>query len=88
MDLHKDYNELPFEVGHDLFPNFRLAAAVIDGRAPAVPAKEFTVERELKVVVKPLKEAFLPGEEGKVEISVTDQIGQPVGGGTESRAGQ
>ncbi len=78
LDLRKDYNDIDFKVGHELFPNFRLAAAVIDGRELRSATKEFSVERELKVVVKPLKEAFLPGEEGKVEISVTDQIGQPV----------
>lgn len=78
VDLHKDYNDLPFAVGHDLFPNFRLAVAVIDGRELRSADKEFTVERELKVVIKPVKDAFLPGEEGKVEISVTDQIGKPV----------
>ncbi len=78
VELHKDYNDLPFMVGHDLFPNFRLAAAVIDGRDLRSASKEFTVERQLKVVVKPLKKSFLPGEDGQVEISVTDQIGKPV----------
>jgi tetratricopeptide (TPR) repeat protein len=78
VDLRKDYNDIAFQVGHDLFPNFRLAVAVIDGRDLRTAAKEFTVERELKVVVKPLKERFFPGEEGKVEITVTDQTGKPV----------
>ena len=78
VDLHKDYNEVAFPVGHDLFPNFRLAAAVIDGSELRSTAKEFTVERELKVVVKPLKDRYLPGEEGKVEITVNDQTGKPV----------
>jgi tetratricopeptide (TPR) repeat protein len=78
VDLHKDYNEIPFPVGHDLFPNFRLAVAAIDGRDLRSAHKEFTVERELKVTLKPAKEAFLPGEEGKVEITVTDQTGKPV----------
>ncbi|MCX6866177.1 MAG: MG2 domain-containing protein, partial [Verrucomicrobia bacterium] len=78
VDLHKDYNDIAFKVGHDLFPNFRLAVAAIDGRDLRATSKEFTVERELKVAVKPIKDAFLPGEDGKVEISVTDQIGQAV----------
>jgi uncharacterized protein YfaS (alpha-2-macroglobulin family)/TolA-binding protein len=78
VDLKKNHNELPFSVGHDLFPNFRLAAAVIDGRDLRVASKEFSVERELKVTLKPVKDAFLPGEEGKFEISVTDQVGKPV----------
>jgi len=78
VDLHKDYNEVAFEVGHDLFPNFRLAVAAIDGRELRTTSKEFSVERELKVVLKPLKETFLPGEDATVEISATDQLGQPV----------
>ncbi len=78
LDLHKDYNDIALTVGHDLFPNFRLAAAAIDGRDLRSTTKEFTVERELKVTLKPVKEAFLPGEEGKVEITVTDQTGKPV----------
>ena len=78
VDLHKDYNDIAFPVGHDLFPNFRLAAAVIDGRELRSTFKEFNIERELKVAIKPVKEAFLPGEDGKVEITVTDQTGKPV----------
>ena len=78
VELHKDYNDLAFKVGHDLFLNFRLAVAAIDGRDLRASSKEFTVERALKVAVKPLKEAFLPGEDGQIEITVTDQTGQPV----------
>ncbi len=78
VELKKGHNPLPFDVGHDLFPNFRLAAAAIDGRDLRTASKEFSVERELKVTLKPLKDAFLPGEEGQVEIAVTDQVGKPV----------
>ena len=78
VELKKDYNEIPVQVGHDLFPNFRLAVAAMDGRDLRSATKDFTVERELKVTVKPLQDAFLPGEEAKVEIAVTDQTGQPI----------
>jgi hypothetical protein len=78
IELKKDYNEIPVQVGNDLFPNFRLAVAAIDRRDLRSAVKDFTVERELKVTVKPLKDAFLPGEAGKVEITVTDQTGRPV----------
>jgi tetratricopeptide (TPR) repeat protein len=78
LELKKDYNDIAVQVGHELFPNFRLAVAAMDGRDLRSANKDFTVERELKVAVKPLKEAFLPGEEGKVEITVTDQTGKPV----------
>jgi uncharacterized protein YfaS (alpha-2-macroglobulin family)/TolA-binding protein len=78
LELKKDYNEIPVKVGHELFPNFRLSAAAMDGRELRNANKDFTVERELKVALKPIKEAFLPGESGQVEITVTDQSGQPV----------
>ncbi|MFA7237187.1 MAG: MG2 domain-containing protein [Phycisphaeraceae bacterium] len=41
----------------------------------AVP---FTVERRLNVAVKPLNDIYQPGEKGKVELTVTDQLGRPV----------
>jgi len=78
IELRRDDNDIAVAVGHDLFPNFRLAVAAMDGRELRSAAKDFTVERELKVAVTPLKEAFAPGEEGKVEITVTDQTGMPV----------
>jgi alpha-2-macroglobulin len=78
VELRRDANELEFPVGHELFPNFRLAAAALDGRTLQEAAKEFTVERELKVALKPLQEAFPPGGEGRFEIAVTDQTGAPV----------
>lgn len=78
IELKKEYTEIPVQVGHELFPNFRLAVVAMDGRELRNASKDFSVERELKVVVKPLKESFLPGEEGKVEITVTDQTGKPV----------
>ena len=78
IELKKDSNWIAVKVGHELFPNFRLAVAAMDGRDLREAAKDFSVERELKVVVKPLKESFLPGEAGQVELTVTDQTGQPV----------
>ena len=88
VDLRKDYNDIAFQVGHDLFPNFRLAAAVIDGRDLRSAAKEFTVERELKVVVKPLKDAVLPrrGRQGGNHRHRPDRPTR--GGRTEPRPGQ
>jgi TolA-binding protein len=78
IELKKDYNEIPVQVGHDLFPNFRLAVAAMNGRELRSANKDFTVERDLKVTLKPVKETFLPGEAGRVEIAVTDQTGKPV----------
>ncbi len=78
IELKKDDNEISIKVGHDLFPNFRLAVSAMDGRDLRNATKDFDVERELKVSVKPLKETFAPGEEAKVQLTVTDQTGQPV----------
>ena len=78
VELHRGPNDLRITVGHDLFPNFRLAAAVIDGRDLRSASKDFVVERELKVAIEPAKKAFLPGEEAAVTITVTDQTGKPV----------
>ncbi len=78
VELHRGSNDLKITVGHELFPNFRLAAAVIDGRDLRSASKDFIVERELKVAIEPAKKAFLPGEEAAVKITVTDQTGKPV----------
>ncbi|MEY4386506.1 MAG: hypothetical protein RLY20_1789, partial [Verrucomicrobiota bacterium] len=80
IELKKDYNEIPVAVGNELFPNFRLAVAALDGRDLRTVNKDFAVERELKVAVTPKKAAFLPGESAQVEITVTDQTGKPVAG--------
>jgi len=80
IKIAKGYNPVRFAVSHEHFPNFRLAVAAIDGRVLRVAAKPFTVERQLNVTVKPLKDAYRPGEPGKVELTVTDQLGKPVRG--------
>ena len=76
--INKGFNNIRFEVGHDLFPNMRIAAAAIDERTLRTAAKGFTVERELRVQVRPRKDAYAPGEKGKVDLVVTDQLGRPV----------
>ncbi|MFH0880486.1 MAG: alpha-2-macroglobulin family protein, partial [Lentisphaerota bacterium] len=78
LELREGYNALSLKVDHDLFPNFRLAVALIDGRKLRTAAREFTVERELKVNIQPIKETLSPGEEGVVELTVTDQSGKSV----------
>ncbi|MCF7854144.1 MAG: tetratricopeptide repeat protein [Candidatus Pacebacteria bacterium] len=72
------YNVLDFAVGHDLFPNFRIAVAAMAGQDLRTAHKEFTVERQLNVTVKPVREAYEPGADGQVELIVTDQLGNPV----------
>jgi len=83
--------DLPVEHGH--FPNFAVTVSVMEdsrGRHrntadTAVPpgklhtaAREFTVERQLSITLKPDKETYRPRDEMTVEIAVTDQQGKPV----------
>ncbi|MHB1155680.1 MAG: MG2 domain-containing protein [Phycisphaerales bacterium] len=88
IPLADGYNDLPLKIDHAHYPNFRLTVAVMrrghfsgpdQGRGElheaAVP---FTVERQLNVTVKPLNDIYQPGEKGKVELTVTDQLGKPV----------
>ncbi len=76
--VREGYIDIGFAVTHEHFPNFRVAVALIDGSKLRTATKDFTVERELKVAVRPLKDAYLPGSEGQVELTVTDQLGKPV----------
>ncbi|MBC8230938.1 hypothetical protein H8E77_15410, partial [bacterium] len=55
--------------------NFYLAVAVMEGRKLRTAGKEFTVERQLIVSIKPAKETYLPGEEAEIEIFATDAPG-------------
>jgi tetratricopeptide (TPR) repeat protein len=76
--LQKGYNKLEFGVGHEHFPNFRLAVALMDKQELRTASKDFKVERELKVTVKPVKDVVLPGQDAQIELTVTDQLGKPV----------
>ena len=78
MPVRKGFNSLALDVGHEHFPNFRVAITLMDGRELRQASKPFTVERELKVAVEPLKDRYLPGAKGKVRLHVTDQLGKPV----------
>ncbi len=78
LKLKKDYNDVDLNINHEHFPNFTISAAAMDSKYLRYAAKSFTVQRELKVTVKPAKEVYAPGEDAKVEITVTDQLGKPV----------
>ena len=78
VPLKKGWNELEFTVGHEHFPNFHLAVAAIDGQKLRQAGKDFTVERQLLVSIKPRKRFYPPGEEAEIEINATDQLGKPV----------
>ncbi len=78
LKLKKDNNDVELSVGHEHFPSFTVTAAAMDSKYLRYAARSFTVQRELKLAVKPAKDVYAPGEEAKVEIVVTDQLGKPV----------
>ena len=78
IPLKKGYNQIDTLVEHSHFPNFRVSVSLIDGDQLRAATKRFNVRRELKITIKPAKEAFAPGEKGSVELIVTDQLGNPV----------
>ena len=80
LPIKKGYNPIDLRVEHKHFPNFSVAVAAIDGRTLRTVARGFRVQRELKVTVKDVKDVYAPGAKGKVEITVTDQLGKPVQG--------
>jgi len=78
LQLKENWNDVEFAVAHEHFPNFYMAVAVMEEQKLRTAGKEFTVERELVVSIKPAKEYHLPGEEAEVEILATDALGKPV----------
>jgi hypothetical protein len=81
--LNKGWNDVDFTVGNEHFPNFRIAISAMSVEdkniAPKLVTaeKDFTVERQLAISFK-LKEFYSPGEEGEIEVTATDQLGNPV----------
>ncbi len=78
--IKKGYNAIGLTVGHEHFPNFRVAVSVMDDRTLRSAAKSFRVQRQLHVTVKPVKDTYAPGQKAKVQLIVTDQLGKPVVG--------
>ena len=80
ITLNKGFNgnDINLDIAHDHFPNFRVNVAALDGKHVRTVAKDFTVERQLRVTIKPLKDSYKPGAKGKIELTVTDQLDKPV----------
>ncbi|UCG15334.1 MAG: tetratricopeptide repeat protein [Phycisphaerales bacterium] len=79
--------QIPVENAH--FPNFAVGVAVMEPGATDVShatrrgrlhsaTREFTVERQLTITLKPDKETYHPREELTLDVTVTDQQGNPV----------
>jgi len=78
VSLKKGANPVELDIAHAHYPNFSVAVAAMDKRDLRLANKPFKVERQLNITLKPVKETYAPGEEGKVEVTVTDQLGRPV----------
>ncbi|MBL4849858.1 MAG: tetratricopeptide repeat protein, partial [Planctomycetes bacterium] len=78
LNLKAGFTDVETGVDHLHFPNFRLAVTALEEQVLHTAHKDFRVERELKVQVKPSKARQAPGSKSTVEILVTDQLGRPV----------
>ncbi|MAG92463.1 MAG: hypothetical protein CMJ48_01750, partial [Planctomycetaceae bacterium] len=78
VELKTGANPLQIPLDSQLAPNFRLAVAVMEGDRFHQAGTELRVARRLKVALKPAKTELGPGDELKVEITVTDLQGKPV----------
>ncbi|MFH1749143.1 MAG: MG2 domain-containing protein, partial [Planctomycetota bacterium] len=84
VKLNAGHNPLDIVVDHPHFPNFAVSVTVMEPGAALKPGRlhaatrEFTVERQLNIALKPNKETYSPREELTLEIAVTDQQDHPV----------
>jgi len=78
IQLKTGANPLEIPLESQLAPNFRLSVAVMQGDRFHQANSEFRIARQLKIVLKPNKTTLGPGEELKVDITVTDPQGKPV----------
>jgi len=72
------HNAVDIPVDHAHFPNFELSAAVMTTGKLYRARRDFTVERQLTVAIKPSKETYRPREDMRVDIEVTDHLGKPI----------
>ncbi|MBT6483831.1 MAG: tetratricopeptide repeat protein, partial [Planctomycetaceae bacterium] len=78
VQLKTGANPLEIPLESQLAPNFRLSVAVMQGDRFHQANSEFRIERQLNIALKPNKTTLGPGEELKVDITVTDPQGKPV----------
>ncbi|MCB9853292.1 MAG: outer membrane protein assembly factor BamD [Phycisphaerales bacterium] len=76
--LDKGHNVIDLPIEHAHFPNFRVAAGVMDTRNFYDASRDFTVERQLNVTLTPNRTTYRPRDDMSVDIAVTDHQGKPV----------
>ena len=78
LTLRPGFTPLVTAIDHLHFPNFRLSLTALSGQRLHTAHKDFRVERELKVTLKPRAQRLEPGASNEIEVEVTDQLGRPV----------
>lgn len=76
--LDAGHNSIEIPIEHAHFPNFRVAAGVMDTRKFYDTSRDFTVERQLNVTLTPNQTTYRPRDEMSVDVAVTDHQGKPV----------
>ncbi len=78
VELKTGANPLDLPLGAELAPNFELAVAVMEQNRFHEARSPFRVVRKLSVALKPSATTLKPGDELKVDVTVTDPQGKPV----------
>ena len=91
IQLQSGANSITFHSTSDYFPNFFLTVSAIEGSQLRTTKKEFSVQKNLHIRIKPKNEhkkniddqendfgVYQPSQSSKFEILTTDQLGQPV----------
>lgn len=71
-------NAIEFPVTGAHFPNVTVSAALMQPGKFFEAQAEFDVARELVVKIVPEQDVYAPGEEARVTLEVTDQLGRPI----------
>ncbi len=91
VQLKPGENSITFRSESEYFPNFFLTVSAIEGRHLRTTKKEFSVQKNLRIQIKPLHKldsdmdknegdlgTYRPNQSAKFEILTTNQLGQPV----------
>ena len=88
MELKHGENPITIQARQEHFPNFFLTISAIDGSSLRQAERAFAVQQDLHLQITPSVSdsgsvdskfrTYLPGQETKLEILATDQLGQPV----------
>ncbi|MCH2100671.1 MAG: tetratricopeptide repeat protein [Planctomycetes bacterium] len=78
LELDAGVNTLNLSMEASLAPNFRMGVALMDGNEFYAAQSDFELERRLEVDIQLREAEVRPGEEVVVDLTVVDELGQPV----------